>query len=127
MSNPMNYKVAGGNLVKVPEIKKFSKGTSYCNVSLAVDRIGSDNSDFISVRLTGAAAETFVKYADKGRLVIFAGEHRQGLITEGKDKGTFFSYLLTSGYKWLDKPKTRKVEGAAAEAEVAQESDSEPF
>lgn len=113
--NVMNYQVAGGNLVKVPELKTFAKGTAYCNATVAVDRVGSDDSDFVNVRITGKAAETFVKYAATGRLVIFAGEHRQGLIKDGAAKGTFYSYLLTSGYKWLDKPKTAKKEDAVVE------------
>jgi len=80
-----------GNVGKDPELKKTGNGTSYCNLSIAVNKRYKDESgetktitNWFPFTLWGKKAETLSKYISKGSTIAVEGE----LTTRKRKVGT---------------------------------------
>lgn len=74
----MNKIIITGRLVRDPESKQLSSGTSVCNTAIAVDRTykdkeGNRQSDFFDVSAFGYTADFISKYFKKGDFIAIAG------------------------------------------------------
>ncbi len=71
-----NRCILQGRLVRNPETRQTSSGTSVANFTLAVDRgFGEDKkTDFIPVVAFKGIADTIGKYVTKGQLVLIGGQ-----------------------------------------------------
>ena len=71
-----------GNVGKDPELKTTGTGTSYCNLSIAVNKRYKDNdsgetktiTNWFPFTLWGKKAETLSKYIKKGSTIAVSGE-----------------------------------------------------
>ena len=74
----MNVIVISGNLVRDPEFlpEVGANKTALCKFTVAVNRIGSDQADFIPITVWGRQAETCSQYLAKGRPVMVSGSIR---------------------------------------------------
>ena len=66
-----------GRLVRDPEIRVSQSQTSVARYTLAVNRFGGKEADFISVVAFGKAAEFAQKYFRKGQQVPLSGGSRR--------------------------------------------------
>lgn len=77
----MNKVILMGRLTADPEIRCFKKGKEEVSVAryrLAVDRVGSDESDFISCVVFGAGADFAEKFLSKGKKILISGKLQTG-------------------------------------------------
>ena len=72
----MNSIVLIGRITKDLEIKYTESQKAVCNFSLAVNRIGQEQADFINVAVWGQQAENLHKYQSKGSLIAVNGSLR---------------------------------------------------
>ena len=72
-----------GNLTRDPEIKYATSGKAVCNLSIANNRVYTQNGEkktevsYFDVEVWGVAAENCVKYLSKGSGIIVEGRLRQ--------------------------------------------------
>jgi len=74
----MNSVILVGRLVKDPELRTISTGSTTCNFSVAVNRqftnaSGERETDFINCVIWGKQAENLAKYCTKGTLIGVSG------------------------------------------------------
>lgn len=100
-----------GNLTRDPEIRLTTKQTKYTFVTVAVNGIGKDKTDFISVLLWDNLADNLHKYCHKGDCIAFCG--RIGTRKSEDNKRT--EYVLTADSFSILRAPQRKQEETTAE------------
>lgn len=100
-----------GNLTRDPEIRLTTKQTKYTFVTVAVNGIGKDKTDFISVLLWDNLADNLHKYCHKGDCIAFCG--RIGTRKSEDNKRT--EYILTADSFSILRAPQRKQEATPAE------------
>lgn len=73
MAQANNYFCVSGNLVRDPEIKLTTKQTKYTFVSIAVNGIGKDKVDFLSICFWDKMADNIKQYTHKGDCLTICG------------------------------------------------------
>lgn len=96
----LNNTVLIGRIVKDPELRKTSKGTTVSNITVAVQRSfkninGEYDVDFIECILWTGIAETAVEYCKKGDLVALKGRLQTSIIEkENIPKMTILQFIV---------------------------------
>ena len=98
-----------GNLTRDPEIRLTTKQTKYTFVTVAVNGIGKDKTDFITVLLWDNLADNLHKYCHKGDCIAFCG--RIGTRKSEDNKRT--EYILTADSFSILRAPQRKQETPA--------------
>lgn len=106
-----------GNLTRDPEIRLTTKQTKYTFVTVAVNGIGKDKTDFISVLLWDNLADNLHKYCHKGDCIAFCG--RIGTRKSEDNKRT--EYVLTADSFSILRAPQRKQEATPAEQPQAKQ------
>lgn len=103
----MNHITLIGRLTADPELSA-PKGNPVCRFRVAVDRIGTDGADFISIVSFGTRGENDAKWLSKGRLVAIAGRlhHNTWTDNDGNNRERYEVIASTSQYLDGPKPKT---------------------
>lgn len=107
-----------GNLTRDPEIRLTTKQTKYTFVTVAVNGIGKDKTDFISVLLWDNLADNLHKYCHKGDCLAFCG--RIGTRKSEDNKRT--EYVLTADSFSILRAPQRKQEAPAEPAKPSSDS-----
>lgn len=87
----MNNVQLMGRLTKDPEIREGKEGLAIAKWTLAVDRIGSEEADFIYCTAFGKTAEFVEDNIRKGQRIALTGRIQTGRY-EGKDGQTIFTF-----------------------------------
>lgn len=96
----LNVVLLEGRLVKDPELRKANTGTSFANVSLAIDNNDKDKtSSFVECVVWGKSAEALCTYNKKGDLISVRGTLNQRKYT-AKD-GTQVSRIGVIIQEWF--------------------------
>lgn len=113
-----------GRITKKPEPRYTQSNKAVCEFSLAVNRIGQDQADFITCVVWDKQAENLCKYQDKGSQIAVSGALRVDTFeVEGQKK--YKTYVLANNIEYLE---SKKVEQSnieeSTEASVEQQ---DPF
>jgi len=73
----MNSVTLVGRLTTDPELRFTNTGTAVCEFSIAIDRVGTDETDFFDVVAWAKTAEAVSAYVAKGHQVGVSGSLRQ--------------------------------------------------
>ena len=96
----MNSIVLIGRITKDLEIKYTESQKAVCNFSLAVNRIGQEQADFINVAVWGQQAENLHKYQSKGSLIAVNGSLRvDNYEVDGQKR--YNTYVLANNIEYL--------------------------
>ena len=105
----MNKVVLTGRITKDLELKKTKKDTPICEFTLATNRIGSEDADFINCIVWSKQAENLVKFQGKGSLIAVFGELRTESYEVNEQK-RYKTYVLVSNIEFLSKKETNPFE-----------------
>lgn len=106
----MNKVTLIGRLVAEPEVKSYGKGKDKgirARYRLAVDRIGSDESDFISCIAFGKNAEFVDKYLDKGMKIAICGSIRTGSYENDEGNTVYTTDVIVNEHYFCEKKKDK--------------------
>jgi single-strand DNA-binding protein len=99
-----------GNLGAAPVLRQTASGRSVTNLSIACDRVFTDEqgnrvqrTEWVPVVVWGAQAESCVRYLDKGSLVAIDGELRDRQVTDeqGNIRTVLEVHALPRGVRFL--------------------------
>ena len=130
----MNKVVLIGRICKKLELKNLKDDKSVCEFTIATNRIGQEDADFINCIVWNKQAENLVKYQDKGSLISVFGELRvDSYEIEGNKK--YKTYVMVNNIEFLEnkKEKTNPFEefGNSIKTEVKEQleisEDDYPF
>lgn len=103
----MNKVILTGRLTKNPELRYTANNKPVCEFTIATNRIGNDNADFINCIVWNNQAENITKYMEKGSLIAVFGELRtETYEIEGNKK--YKTYVLGNNIEFLESKSTSK-------------------
>lgn len=114
----INSIVLIGRITKDLEIRYTEKQKAVCNFSIACNRIGSEQADFINIAVWGQQAENLKKYQGKGSLIAVAGSLRVDSFEMNGQK-RYNTYVLANNIEYLSNKNTGN--------EAPEEKTNDPF
>jgi len=119
MARSINQVILMGRLTRDPEQRTTTTGKIVVNFSIAVDRVGQDDSaDFFDITAWEKLGELVVQYLSKGRRVLVQGRLRQDS-WDDKDTGKKRSRVdvTATDVTFLDGPSDSSGGGSNASAD----------
>ena len=104
----MNQLTLIGRLTADPELSA-PKGNPICRYRIAVDRIGTDGADFITIVSFGTRGENDAKWLAKGRLVAIAGRLNHNTWTDDDGNNRERYEVIANQVSYLDGPKAKST------------------
>ena len=117
----MNKVILTGRITKDLELRKTKSDKSVCEFTLATNRLGSEDADFISCMVWNQQAENLCKFQGKGSLIAVFGELRtDSYEIEGQKR--YKTYVLVSNVEFLSKKteSTQDINKSSSKTEVQQ-------
>lgn len=107
-----------GRITKDLELRVTPNNKSVCEFSLAVNRIGSEDADFINCQVWNKQAENLSKYQGKGSLIGVVGSLRVEKYENKNGETRYKTYVLANNIEYLE---TKKQEATPAETVQEQQ------
>lgn len=131
----MNNICLTGRLTREPELRTTSTGKNVCDFTLAVNRFGSEDADFINCQVWEKQAENLCEYQSKGSQINVLGSLRVNKYQNEQGENRTKTFVLASFIEYLGSKNdiTKDVEvddpfaGVGEEVEVLTEDDELPF
>lgn len=101
----MNTISLSGRLTHDPELRTTQSGKSVCMFSIAVKRIGTEETDFINCQVWGPQAENLCKYQKKGNLIGLVGSLRNESFQTDSGETKYRSYVIANNIEYLTSKK----------------------
>lgn len=117
----MNKVILTGRITKDLELRKTKSDKSVCEFTLATNRVGSEDADFISCMVWNQQAQNLCKFQGKGSLIAVFGELRtDSYEIEGQKR--YKTYVLVSNVEFLSKKteNTQDINKISSKTEVQQ-------
>ena len=105
----MNRVILTGRICKKLELKNLKDDKSVCEFTIATNRIGQEDADFINCIVWNKQAENLVKYQDKGSLIGVEGQLRSDRY-EHNGQTKYKTYILVSQIEFLSSTKKEEKE-----------------
>ena len=105
----MNKVILTGRICKKLELKNLKDDKSVCEFTIATNRIGQEDADFINCIVWNKQAENLVKYQDKGSLIGVEGQLRSEKY-EHNGQTKYKTYILVSQIEFLSSNKKEEKE-----------------
>lgn len=114
----MNQTILIGRITKDLEVKYRSNDKAVCEFSIAVNRIGSEQADFINCAVWGKQAENLAKYQGKGSLIAVSGQLRVDTY-EVEGQRRYKTYVLANNIEYLSSKSSEEVnKGEPTDAQI---------
>lgn len=120
----MNNVVLIGRITKDLDLKYTANDKAVCNFDIAVNRIGTDATDFISVAVWGKQAENLVNYQSKGSLIAVEGSIRVDKYQNENGENRYKFFILANSIEYLS---TRTSEEVSKEEKKVTVKEINPF
>lgn len=101
----MNKVFLIGRLTAKPGIRYTPSNKPVSNFTVAVNRIGTDATDFVSCQVWNKQAENLVEYQDKGNLIAVSGSLRAEKYQNEQGDTKYITYVLVSNIEYLQNKK----------------------
>lgn len=119
----MNSISLTGRITKELELKETTTGKKVSEFSLAVNRVGQEQADFINCQVWGTQAENLAKYQGKGSLVGVVGSLRTDTYeVEGTKR--YKTYVLVNNVEYLG---TKKETQSDIQSDTQNDTQVDPF
>lgn len=116
-----------GRLVRNPELRKTNTGKSVCEFTLAVDRRGSDEADFIGCIAWNKTADLVYQYLSKGSLVGVEGRIQTSNYDNKKGEKVYKTHVVVESVKFLQPKNNDNHNHIEQEDTVDLASEELPF
>ena len=119
----MNRVMLTGRLTRNPELRYTNNNKTVCEFTVASNRIGNENTDFITCVAFGVQAENLHKYQSQGSLIGIEGSYRVDRFQDKDGNDRYKHYVLVNNIEFLGSKKTSDtpVEEKRSDAEILKE------
>ena len=121
----MNKSFLIGRISSDLNLKYTPSNNAVCEFNIAINRIGSEGTDFLTCVVWNKQAENLVKYQNKGSLISVEGSNRVDKYLNDKGENRYKHYILVNNIQFLESKK-EEVTTRQAEVTVKQE-ETDPF
>ena len=101
----MNKALLIGRIASDLNLKYTNNNNSVCEFSLAINRIGSEGTDFLNCTVWNKQAENLVKYQSKGSLISVEGSNRVDRYQNEQGENRYKHYILVNSIQFLESKK----------------------
>lgn len=117
-----------GRLTHDPELRHTQSGDAVTNFSIAVDRIGSEKTDFIGINVWRKQAENVCKYLGKGSKVAVTGRLQVDEYNDQEGNRRKSTKVVAMNVVFLDDKNSRDSQGQKSTEEKTEIVDDDlPF
>lgn len=120
----MNNVVLTGRITKDLDLRYTTNDKPVCNFDIAVNRIGQEATDFISIAVWGKQAENLVNFQGKGNLIAVAGSLRVDKYQTEEGENRYKTYVLANSIEYLS---TKASEEVSKEEKKVTVKEIDPF
>ena len=113
----MNRVILIGRLTKDPELRFTTNNTAVTTFTLALDRIGSNETDFINIVVWRKQAENCGKYLKKGSKVAIEGSIQTRTYDDKNGSKKYITEIVAENVQFLDN-KIKQEENEFKEASI---------
>ena len=97
----MNKALLVGRISKDLELRYTQSNNAVCEFNIAINRVGVEGTDFITVVVWNKQAENLVKYQKKGSLISVEGTIRVDKYQNEAGENRYKTYILASSIQYL--------------------------
>ena len=115
----MNKAIIIGRIANDLKLVNTTNNNKKCEFNIAVDRVGTDKTDFIPVVVWNKQAENLVKYQKKGSLISVDGSNRVDVYQNENGENRRKYYILANNIQFLG-TKSDTNSTATSEPQVPQ-------
>lgn len=94
-----------GRLARTPEMRYTTNNKPVANFTIAVNRVGQDEADFINCVVWNNQAENLCKYQEKGSLIGLVGTLRVDQYQDNNGDNRYKTYVLAHNVMYLGSKK----------------------
>ena len=126
----LNSVSLGGRLTSDPELRQTNSGHSVCDISIAVNRMKENETDFIDVTLWGKTAEISAQHLTKGRFINVQGRLKQDKWQDKEGKNRYSMSVVADNVYFGPKTASSGESGstaAAASSTKEEATEAVPF
>ncbi|GJM72962.1 single-stranded DNA-binding protein A [Paenibacillus macerans] len=109
----LNRVILIGRLTRDPELRYSNNGTAVTKFTVACDRRGSDEADFIPVITFKQTAEACANYLRKGRLVAVEGRWQTGSYENNEGKRVYTNDCVADNVRFLERGEQNEGRSAS--------------
>lgn len=108
----MNKVILMGRLTADPDLKQSQNGSSYARFTLAVNRRGGDEADFIYCTVFGQRAEALARYVTKGTRLLICG-HINAESWDDNGQRRYNTSVIVDDWEFCEKKADSQGNGSA--------------
>ena len=126
----MNKALLIGRISNDLELRHTQSNNAVCKFNIAINRVGVEGTDFISVVVWNKQAENLVKYQKKGSLISVEGTIRVDKYQNENGENKYNTYILANSIQYLSsKSDTQSTTQSTTEDKKAsaEEFENDPF
>ena len=97
----MNKAIIIGRIANDLQLVNTTNNYKKCEFSIAVDRVGTDKTDFLTIVVWNKLAENLVKYQKKGSLISVDGSNRVDKYVNENGENRYKHYILANNIQFL--------------------------
>ena len=114
----MNNVILVGRITKDLEARYTTQGTAVTSFNVAVDRVGSEETDFPKITVFGKQAENCVTHLGKGCRVCVQGQIQTSQYKDKEGKTVYTTDVIAQRVEFLDYKEAPKEEPLALNEEI---------
>lgn len=126
----MNKALLVGRISNDLELRQTQSKNAVCEFNIAINRVGVEGTDFITVVVWNKQAENLVKYQKKGNLISVEGTIRVDKYQNKDGENRYKTYILANSIQYLSsKSDTQSTTQTTVvdKVEAAEEFENDPF
>lgn len=101
----MNKAILIGRICNDLQLKNTTNNNKVCEFSLAINRVGSEETDFLNIVVWNKQAENLCKYQKKGSLIAVEGSNRCDKYQNENGENRYRNYILANNIQFLGSKK----------------------
>lgn len=121
----MNKVVLIGRLSKDIELRYTTNNKAVANTTIAVNRVGTDGTDFIDIVVWDKQAENLSKYQKKGNLIAVFGELRTEKYSDKNGQNRYKTYVICTMIDFLEHKKENNSQNNQVSEQPNMENNNE--
>ncbi len=97
----MNKAIIIGRIANDLQLANTANDNKKCEFNIAVDRVGTDKTDFLPIVVWNKQAENLCKYQKKGSLIAVDGSNRVDKYVNENGENRYKHYILANNIQFL--------------------------
>jgi single-strand DNA-binding protein len=125
----INKVILVGRISNELELRYTPNGKAICEFNIAVNRIGSEGTDFLTCVVWNKQAENLVNFQNKGSLIAVEGSNRVDKYKNEQGQNRYKNYVLVNNIQFLEAKKQDNTPKAQTTGTVAtkEENKFDPY